>query len=334
MNARKTQREQHAHLPEREREHDDAADDDGRRRTPAWLSRARLKGNLVGARRPANMSTGGGPEVPRTLGYRQSGEEARLQPPAICWILPIRVPAMKLGSQFVSTTRCGQVARRLKAGADAYGAAGVAEDAGAVPAERVRLPGQRDTCARRAAGADPDAVPVVPDGFRTGAGVGPARPGDDGHRRAHPAVEHRVDRDEGEVVADAVVVADRDVADLDEHRVRGPGRERHEHDRVAGVRAVAGRADRIRVTAPEDEVHRAAGGREHPRAGPDADLARERGVRGRCDRNSRGGVHPCGQRRRVPRGRGCLERDRPSAGVRDGAGGVPQVGRGRGGPAG
>ena len=190
------------------------------------------------------------PRLPRrVLRCRAARGEARLQPPAICWIFPIRVPATKLGSQAVSTTRCV----RSPAACRPVPTRTALPESPKMPApsqpNAFALPGQRDAGARRAAGADPDAVPVVPDGLRTGAGVGAARPGDDGHRRAHPAVEHRVDRDEREVVADAVVVADRDRC----RSRRAPGsrcRARASAARPGRRRSRSGRRCRSRTSVP------------------------------------------------------------------------------------
>src|SRR4051794_29765154 len=113
-----------------------------------------------------------------------------------------------------------QVARGLEPRPDADGAARVAEDAFAVPAERRRLPGQRDAGARRAAGAEGETMARVPDGLRAGAAVGAARPGDERHGRVDPRVQCGRDLDQREVVADPVVVRDEDGPDVDEHGVR------------------------------------------------------------------------------------------------------------------
>ena len=61
-----------------------------------------------------------------------------------------------------------------------------------LPPAMACLPRQRDAGPRRPARADAGAVPVVPDGLRARARVRPAGTGDDGHRRAHPAVQHGV----------------------------------------------------------------------------------------------------------------------------------------------
>src|SRR5919199_3532457 len=113
----------------------------------------------------------------------------------------------------------GEVPGRLEAGGDADGASGVAEDRRAVPTEGVLLPGERGAGPRRAAGSDHQPLAVVPDDLGPGAVIRAARTADRRRRCADPAVELRVDLDQGEVVTDAVVVAGDDLADVDQHRI-------------------------------------------------------------------------------------------------------------------